>query len=109
MRRHRSTCSGCRGGFTTRSQAHAGDLCKVLRDANQEVPKASPQLTESGAVLQLSRSQELESIAGTSGGNKATKKKAFNVLRRQKPFPSVPKSKGFQRRSFGWHEMLVLM
>ncbi|CAE7521963.1 DBP3 [Symbiodinium sp. CCMP2592] len=54
-------------------KAHAGDLCKVLRDANQEVPK------------------ELESIASTSGGNKATKKKAFNVLRLQKPFPSLRK------------------
>ncbi|OLP76829.1 DEAD-box ATP-dependent RNA helicase 5 [Symbiodinium microadriaticum] len=43
-------------------KAHAGDLCKVLRDANQEVPK------------------ELESIAGTSGGNKATKKKAHPLF-----------------------------
>merc|ERR1719465_195474 len=37
-------------------KSHAGDLKKVLADAKQEVPK------------------ELESIANTSGGNKATKK-----------------------------------
>eukprot|EP00931_Biecheleriopsis_adriatica_P116449 TRINITY_DN92087_c0_g1_i1.p1 TRINITY_DN92087_c0_g1~~TRINITY_DN92087_c0_g1_i1.p1 ORF type:complete len:503 (-),score=161.69 TRINITY_DN92087_c0_g1_i1:92-1600(-) len=43
-------------------KAHAGDLCKVMRDAGQEVPK------------------ELESIANTSGGNKATKKKAHPLF-----------------------------
>merc|ERR1712139_751700 len=39
-------------------KAHAGDLIKVLRDANQEVP------------------DELAKLSSTSGGNKATKKKA---------------------------------
>ena len=97
MRRHRSTCSGCRGGFTTRSQAHAGDLCKVLRDANQEVPKASPQLTESGAVLQLSRSQELESIAGTSGGNKATKKKGLQCAPTSEALSFCPEIEGLSK------------
>lgn len=43
-------------------KAHAGDLCKVLRDAGQEVP------------------QELEKLASTSGGNKATKKKAHPLF-----------------------------
>lgn len=43
-------------------KAHAGDLCAILRKANQEVPK------------------ELESIANTSGGNKATKKKAHPLF-----------------------------
>lgn len=43
-------------------KAHAGDLCAILRKANQEVPK------------------ELESIAQTSGGNKATKKKAHPLF-----------------------------
>merc|ERR1711974_211712 len=39
-------------------KAHAGDLAKILRDAGQKVPDA------------------LEKISNTSGGNKATKKKA---------------------------------
>eukprot|EP00434_Breviolum_minutum_P018115 symbB.v1.2.015979.t1/scaffold1205.1/size131557/18 len=43
-------------------KAHAGDLCAILRKANQEVPK------------------DLESIANTSGGNKATKKKAHPLF-----------------------------
>eukprot|EP00933_Yihiella_yeosuensis_P054561 TRINITY_DN5302_c0_g1_i2.p1 TRINITY_DN5302_c0_g1~~TRINITY_DN5302_c0_g1_i2.p1 ORF type:complete len:479 (+),score=113.00 TRINITY_DN5302_c0_g1_i2:334-1770(+) len=43
-------------------KAHAGDLCKVLRDAGQEVPKA------------------LQKIADTSGGNKASKKKAHPLF-----------------------------
>lgn len=43
-------------------KAHAGDLVKVLKDAGQEVPKA------------------LEAIAATSGGNKATKKKAHPLF-----------------------------
>merc|ERR1719389_1290460 len=43
-------------------KAHAGDLAKVLRDAKQEVPAA------------------LEKIGETSGGNKATKKKAHPLF-----------------------------
>eukprot|EP00930_Biecheleria_cincta_P061447 TRINITY_DN47017_c0_g1_i1.p1 TRINITY_DN47017_c0_g1~~TRINITY_DN47017_c0_g1_i1.p1 ORF type:complete len:534 (-),score=135.99 TRINITY_DN47017_c0_g1_i1:52-1599(-) len=43
-------------------KAHAGDLAKVLRDAGQEVPK------------------DLQAIADTSGGNKATKKKAHPLF-----------------------------
>lgn len=40
---------------------HAGDLVRILKNANQPVPA------------------ELEKIAGTSGGNKATKKKAHPI------------------------------
>jgi ATP-dependent RNA helicase DBP3 len=43
-------------------KAHAGDLAKVLRDAKQPVP------------------EELERISSTSGGNKATKKKAHPLF-----------------------------
>jgi len=43
-------------------KAHAGDLAKVLRDAKQPVP------------------EELEKISNTSGGNKATKKKAHPLF-----------------------------
>lgn len=43
-------------------KAHAGDLVKILRDAKQPVPP------------------ELESISNTSGGNKATKKKAHPLF-----------------------------
>jgi len=43
-------------------KAHAGDLVKVLRDAKQPVPEA------------------LERISNTSGGNKATKKKAHPLF-----------------------------
>lgn len=43
-------------------KAHAGDLAKVLRDAGQEVPK------------------DLQAIADTSGGNKASKKKAHPLF-----------------------------
>lgn len=43
-------------------KSHAGDLVKVMRDAGQTVP------------------QELEKIANTSGGNKATKKKAHPLF-----------------------------
>jgi ATP-dependent RNA helicase DBP3 len=43
-------------------KAHAGDLAKVLRDAKQAVPAA------------------LEEISNTSGGNKATKKKAHPLF-----------------------------
>jgi len=43
-------------------KSHAGDLVKVMRDANQAVPK------------------DLEQIANTSGGNKATKKKAHPLF-----------------------------
>jgi ATP-dependent RNA helicase DBP3 len=43
-------------------KSHAGDLVKVLKDANQTVPA------------------ELEAIANTSGGNKATKKKAHPLF-----------------------------
>eukprot|EP00929_Paragymnodinium_shiwhaense_P099858 TRINITY_DN6176_c0_g2_i1.p1 TRINITY_DN6176_c0_g2~~TRINITY_DN6176_c0_g2_i1.p1 ORF type:complete len:524 (+),score=203.51 TRINITY_DN6176_c0_g2_i1:70-1641(+) len=43
-------------------KSHAGDLMKVLKDAKQEVPS------------------ELEKIAATSGGNKATKKKAHPLF-----------------------------
>lgn len=43
-------------------KSHAGDLVKVLRDAKQTVPP------------------ELEKIASTSGGNKATKKKAHPLF-----------------------------
>ncbi|CAE8605370.1 unnamed protein product [Polarella glacialis] len=43
-------------------KAHAGDLCKILRDAGQEVPK------------------DLQAIADTSGGNKASKKKAHPLF-----------------------------
>ena len=79
-------------------QAHAGDLCAILRKANQEVPKENGRVVEVIESLcweELSRflchfesgfwmgwtyvSKDLESIANTSGGNKATKKKAhFN-------------------------------
>lgn len=40
---------------------HAGDLVRVLREAGQAVP------------------QELEKVAGSSQGNKATKKKAHPI------------------------------
>jgi len=43
-------------------KAHAGDLVKVLKDAKQSVPA------------------ELEKISSTSGGNKATKKKAHPLF-----------------------------
>jgi ATP-dependent RNA helicase DBP3 len=43
-------------------KSHAGDLAKVLRDAKQPVPEA------------------LEKISNTSGGNKATKKKAHPLF-----------------------------
>mmetsp|Transcript_45473 Transcript_45473/g.97430 ORF Transcript_45473/g.97430 Transcript_45473/m.97430 type:complete len:509 (-) Transcript_45473:291-1817(-) len=43
-------------------KAHAGDLVKVLKDADQAVPA------------------ELEKISSTSGGNKATKKKAHPLF-----------------------------
>jgi ATP-dependent RNA helicase DBP3 len=43
-------------------KSHAGDLVKVLRDAGQSVPA------------------DLEAIASTSGGNKATKKKAHPLF-----------------------------
>mmetsp|Transcript_71722 Transcript_71722/g.134142 ORF Transcript_71722/g.134142 Transcript_71722/m.134142 type:complete len:522 (-) Transcript_71722:74-1639(-) len=43
-------------------KAHAGDLVKVLKDAKQAVP------------------EELEKLANTSGGNKATKKKAHPLF-----------------------------
>jgi|EP00927_Polykrikos_kofoidii_P012349 ATP-dependent RNA helicase DBP3 len=43
-------------------KTHAGDLVKVLRDAKQQVPEA------------------LEKISNTSGGNKATKKKAHPLF-----------------------------
>merc|ERR1712216_370343 len=43
-------------------KAHAGDLAKVIRDAKQPVPEA------------------LEKVANTSGGNKATKKKAHPLF-----------------------------
>merc|ERR1712023_458532 len=43
-------------------KSHAGDLVKVLRDAKQTVP------------------EELEKISNTSGGNKATKKKAHPLF-----------------------------
>lgn len=43
-------------------KAHAGDLVKVLRDAKQPVPA------------------DLEAVANTSGGNKATKKKAHPLF-----------------------------
>eukprot|EP00929_Paragymnodinium_shiwhaense_P099860 TRINITY_DN6176_c0_g4_i1.p1 TRINITY_DN6176_c0_g4~~TRINITY_DN6176_c0_g4_i1.p1 ORF type:complete len:533 (+),score=216.52 TRINITY_DN6176_c0_g4_i1:76-1674(+) len=43
-------------------KSHAGDLVKVLKDAKQSVPEA------------------LEKIANTSGGNKATKKKAHPLF-----------------------------
>merc|ERR1719408_72395 len=43
-------------------KTHAGDLVKVLRDAKQSVP------------------EELEKISNTSGGNKATKKKAHPLF-----------------------------
>jgi len=43
-------------------KAHAGDLAKVTRDAKQPVPEA------------------LEKVANTSGGNKATKKKAHPLF-----------------------------
>jgi ATP-dependent RNA helicase DBP3 len=43
-------------------KSHAGDLAKVLRDAKQPVPA------------------ELEKVANTSGGNKATKKKAHPLF-----------------------------
>jgi len=43
-------------------KSHAGDLAKVLRDAKQPVP------------------EELEKISNTSGGNKATKKKAHPLF-----------------------------
>merc|ERR1712070_1192395 len=43
-------------------KSHAGDLAKVLRDAKQSVPA------------------ELEKISNTSGGNKATKKKAHPLF-----------------------------
>merc|ERR1712160_136141 len=43
-------------------KAHAGDLCKILRDAGQPVPP------------------ELQKIANTSGGNKASKKKAHPLF-----------------------------
>jgi len=43
-------------------KSHAGDLAKVMRDAGQEVPAA------------------LQAIADTSGGNKASKKKAHPLF-----------------------------
>merc|ERR1719245_2175208 len=43
-------------------KCHAGDLMKVLKDAGQEVPS------------------ELEKIASTSGGNKATKKEGSPIV-----------------------------
>jgi len=43
-------------------KSHAGDLVKILRDAKQPIP------------------DELEKIAATSGGNKATKKKAHPLF-----------------------------
>jgi ATP-dependent RNA helicase DBP3 len=43
-------------------KSHAGDLVKVLRDAKQQVP------------------EDLEKISNTSGGNKATKKKAHPLF-----------------------------
>jgi len=43
-------------------KSHAGDLVKILRDAGQQVP------------------DELQKIADTSGGNKATKKKAHPLF-----------------------------
>merc|ERR1711988_1463102 len=43
-------------------KSHAGDLMKILKDAKQVVPL------------------ELEKIAATSGGNKATKKKAHPLF-----------------------------
>jgi len=43
-------------------KSHAGDLVKILKDAGQEVPA------------------ELEKISATSGGNKATKKKAHPLF-----------------------------
>lgn len=43
-------------------KSHAGDLAKIVRDAGQEVPA------------------ELEKISATSGGNKATKKKAHPLF-----------------------------
>jgi ATP-dependent RNA helicase DBP3 len=43
-------------------KSHAGDLAKVLRDAKQSVP------------------EDLEKISNTSGGNKATKKKAHPLF-----------------------------
>merc|ERR1712190_349242 len=43
-------------------KAHAGDLAKILRDAGQTVPS------------------ELEKLSNTSGGNKATKKKAHPLF-----------------------------
>jgi ATP-dependent RNA helicase DBP3 len=43
-------------------KSHAGDLAKVLRDAKQPVPA------------------DLEAVANTSGGNKATKKKAHPLF-----------------------------
>mmetsp|Transcript_68900 Transcript_68900/g.165373 ORF Transcript_68900/g.165373 Transcript_68900/m.165373 type:complete len:517 (+) Transcript_68900:83-1633(+) len=43
-------------------KAHAGDLVKVLKDAKQQVP------------------EELEKLSNTSGGNKATKKKAHPLF-----------------------------
>jgi len=43
-------------------KAHAGDLVKIIKDAGQKVPP------------------ELEKIASTSGGNKATKKKAHPLF-----------------------------
>merc|ERR1712066_270023 len=43
-------------------KSHAGDLVKILRDAKQQV------------------SEELERLSSTSGGNKATKKKAHPLF-----------------------------
>lgn len=79
-------------------QAHAGDLCAILRKANQEVPKENGRVVaviewlcwknchDFSAILKGELDmiwtymlKDLESIANTSGGNKATKKKAhFN-------------------------------
>ena len=44
-------------------------------------PKKSPRLScNLNTLSHLSVVEELESIAGTSGGNKATKKKAFVLI-----------------------------
>lgn len=101
----RAVCFSCSSGdfrsFVPKwvaKQAHAGDLCAILRKANQEVPKENGRVVEViewlcwknchdfSAILKGELDmiwtyilKDLESIANTSGGNKATKKKAhFN-------------------------------
>ena len=95
------------------AQAHAGDLCKVLRDANQEVPKATLSEALRGSQTPCLHRSWRALPAPPVATRPRRRRPSIRAPSSERPesFMFLRKSgEGlFPWRSFGWHEVILLM